>query len=253
MAYYRNLPDAVTQHNDYIVDIPTTKKDKFNHNDSLKLFGIEIGTLSVSLQLVICTSGFVFFKILQGYFQELIFATEGFTFGIYLTLFQMIVHIAIAYMELRFTKSGKGKLLSRSQRSRVTLLHYFTLSVLLLLGQSLANSSMNFINFPTKVIFRSSKLIPGINNFIFIHFCTTHHLFNVGYTDIDAPLHLKLRNYNSIAQHLSSFSSLTNHLKELHFYGMLFNIYTLLIIQFTDKSPQRVAFLWNTLLHLHLT
>jgi len=55
---------------------------------------------------------------------------------------------------------GEVKIARRPLQRTVPIMHYNLLALTLLLNVGLGNWSLNYINYPTKVIFRSSKLIP---------------------------------------------------------------------------------------------
>jgi adenosine 3'-phospho 5'-phosphosulfate transporter B3 len=84
--------------------------------------------------------------------QEAIMKTPGFTFGMMLGYMEVLGVTICSYLERKYIKREKGRNASISS--------YSFLTICLLTSSALSNLSLNFINFPTKVIFRSCKLIP---------------------------------------------------------------------------------------------
>ncbi len=84
--------------------------------------------------------------------------TEGFTFGVMLGWMEVLGVTLCSGMErssLPFIGNGEGR------RPRMApLVAYPPLTFCLLMSSSLASWSLNYINFPTKVVFRSCKLLP---------------------------------------------------------------------------------------------
>lgn len=84
--------------------------------------------------------------------QEAIMKTPGFKFGVMLAYFEVLGVTFFSYIERKFIAREKGM--------KSPIQSYFTLTMCLMTSSALSNLSLNFINFPTKVIFRSCKLIP---------------------------------------------------------------------------------------------
>jgi len=84
--------------------------------------------------------------------------TEGFTFGVMLGWMEVLgVTLCSGLERSSIPFIGNGE----SRRPRLAPWQaYPPLTVCLLLSSSLASWSLNYINFPTKVVFRSCKLLP---------------------------------------------------------------------------------------------
>lgn len=107
------------------------------------------------ISLALCV--FFFFGI-HNVLQEAMINTEGFTFGVMLGWMEVMGVTLCSWIErssLPLLGNGDG----RRPRS-APLLAYPPLTICLLLSSSLASWSLNYINFPTKVVFRSCKLLP---------------------------------------------------------------------------------------------
>jgi len=102
-------------------------------------------------QFIIMSSGVFFFYLLYGYYQELIFSVPGFTgYGWYLTLIQF------GY----YTIFGKIEMFLRSEERKVPLKTYSFLAITTVATMGFSNGSLDYLNYPTQVIFKSCKLIP---------------------------------------------------------------------------------------------
>lgn len=100
---------------------------------------------------------FLFFGI-HNVLQEAMINTEGFKFGVMLGWMEVLgVTLCSGIERSSIPFLGNGE--SRRPRS-APLIAYPPLTLCLLMSSSLASWSLNYINFPTKVVFRSCKLLP---------------------------------------------------------------------------------------------
>ncbi|ELR12745.1 UAA transporter family protein [Acanthamoeba castellanii str. Neff] len=119
---------------------------------ALSLLGIPVGHLPQFVQLLICVGGVFFFHICHGYLQEAIFKVPGYKYGLFLTLFELLAFMLFSVSSVNVF----------SNERRTPLRYYFILSLLLLLTTGLGNASLGYLNYPTKVILRSAKVIPAM-------------------------------------------------------------------------------------------
>lgn len=110
-------------------------------------------TYSTPIQFTILVSGvFVFFGI-HNYLQEAIIHVENFrTHGVMLGYFEVLGVTVCSYIERTFIVKERGM--------KAPISSYPLLTLCLMSSSALSNISLNYINFATKVVFRSSKLIP---------------------------------------------------------------------------------------------
>jgi len=102
-------------------------------------------------QFVILATGVFFFYFLYGYFQEIVFSLPGFSsYGWYLTLIQF------AY----YSVFGKIEMVLRRGKRKVPLKTYSVLALATVITMGFSNASLGYLNYPTQVIFESSKLLP---------------------------------------------------------------------------------------------
>eukprot|EP00494_Astrolonche_serrata_P028969 UN29236 len=94
---------------------------------------------------------FVFF-LSHNWLQEYILALEGFEYPSLLALFE-IYGLTTGLVIERYLTSGMPPATGNTK-------DYLFISILLLISSGTSNLSLSYVNFPTKVIFRSSKLLP---------------------------------------------------------------------------------------------
>jgi len=77
---------------------------------------------------------------------------EGFSYGVMLGYFEVVGVAVCSFVERTYIVKERGR--------KAPLSAYPLLTFCLLSSSALSNMSLNYINFPTKVVFRSCKLIP---------------------------------------------------------------------------------------------
>jgi len=111
-----------------------------------------IDSLPKSVQLVLLTVGmFVFFGA-HNLLQEAFIKLPGFEFGVMLGYMEVIGVSMGSYIERTYV--------AKETERKAPLSAYPLLSFCLLTSAGLSNMSLNYINFPTKVVFRSCKILP---------------------------------------------------------------------------------------------
>jgi adenosine 3'-phospho 5'-phosphosulfate transporter B3 len=94
---------------------------------------------------------FLFFGV-HNFLQEAIMHVDGFSYGVMLGYFEVTGVAICSYIERAYIVKEHGR--------KAPLSAYQLLTLCLLGSSALSNMSLNYINFPTKVVFRSCKLIP---------------------------------------------------------------------------------------------
>lgn len=90
---------------------------------------------------------------LHNYMQELIMSQPDFKFGAILAFLDVVGVTFFSGVE-RILRNDKPRIAPWSS--------YLTLCLFLCMSSSAANAALNYINYPTRVIFRSCKLVPTI-------------------------------------------------------------------------------------------
>ena len=126
-------------------------------NDAVKSFGQAIGLPSWAWQeggdgrfffLVFCI---IFFFGCHNYMQELIMNLPGFDVGIFLGYLEVL---GVAFF------SAAERKMSGDTARKAPWSAYGLLCTFLLISSATSNIALSYINYPTKVVFRSCKLIP---------------------------------------------------------------------------------------------
>lgn len=143
--------EALLESQDVSMGSPGLKKRQslgFLRNESVSLFE----RLSDHQKLMVLTFFmFIFFGI-HNILQEAIMKVPGFEYGVMLGYFEVLGVTICSFLERRYIAKETGRV--------APIKAYPVLTFCLFASSSLSNLSLNFINFPTKVVFRSCKLIP---------------------------------------------------------------------------------------------
>jgi len=126
---------------------------KLNNNSQVKNENHDwLDSLPRSMQLIILTLGMCVFFGVHNLLQEAIMKLPNFTFGVMLGYMEVLGVTVGSYLERTFFTVETDR--------KAPLKAYPLLTLCLLSSSSLSNMSLNYINFPTKVVFRSCKLLP---------------------------------------------------------------------------------------------
>jgi len=118
-------------------------------------------SMAKAKQLAVLSGGVFLFFGVHNLLQEAIMNIQGFEFGVMLGFFEVLGVAIGSYLERNIVVGERGNVAPLSA--------YPLLTVCLLASSSLSNLSLNYINFPTKVVFRSCKLIPTMVLASFLH------------------------------------------------------------------------------------
>lgn len=121
------------------------KSMKGNHGD-------QFDKMPKSLQLIILTVGMFIFFGTHNVLQEAIMKLPDFKYGVMLGYMEVVGVTLGSYIERKYVAKETDR--------KAPLTAYPLLTLCLLTSSGLSNMSLNYINFPTKVVFRSCKLVP---------------------------------------------------------------------------------------------
>jgi len=99
--------------------------------------------------LLVC--GILFFFGCHNYMQELIMSLPGFKVGVFLGYLEVLGVAICSYIE----RVWSGETTRKAHWSQ-----YVMLCLCLLVSSATSNIALQYINYPTKVVFRSCKLVP---------------------------------------------------------------------------------------------
>jgi len=127
-------------------------KDSDEINDSNHNHHHWFEKLSSPVQFSVFAAGVFLFFGIHNFLQEAIMAIPGFQFGVMLGYLEVLGVTICSFFERRY--------IAKETQRIAPLSAYPLLTFCLLSSSSLSNLALNYINFPTKVVFRSCKLIP---------------------------------------------------------------------------------------------
>jgi adenosine 3'-phospho 5'-phosphosulfate transporter B3 len=137
---------------------PSSRNNGVSANNLGAILSNKLDALPRSVQFVIMALFVFLFFGIHNVLQEAMINTEGFKFGVMLGWMEVLgVTLCSGIERSSIPFLGNGE--SRRPRS-APLIAYPPLTLCLLMSSSLASWSLNYINFPTKVVFRSCKLLP---------------------------------------------------------------------------------------------
>jgi len=113
-----------------------------------------LDSLPVTHQLLILSLAMFTFFGVHNILQEAISTLPGFSYGVMLGYMEVIGVTTCSFLERTFNSSEKDA------RRAAPLKAYLFLTTCLISSSACSTAALNYINFPTKVIFRSCKLIP---------------------------------------------------------------------------------------------
>jgi adenosine 3'-phospho 5'-phosphosulfate transporter B3 len=121
--------------------------------EQIYLFGVLLSCYSYEIQLAICSSVLFFCFITFSYIQELVLSEQDFPFPWFVTLLQFVFYAVFAAVH-RFVA---GEPILEKQGS---WLSYAVLCGTFVLARGPGNLCLKYIDFTTKILFQSSKVIP---------------------------------------------------------------------------------------------
>lgn len=109
-------------------------------------------SLSDPQQFALLSLGMFLFFGAHNVLQEAIMKVPGFSYGVMLGYLEVLGVTVCSFLERTYVAKEKGRVAPLSS--------YPLLTLCLLVSSGMSNMSLNYINFPTKVVFRSCKLLP---------------------------------------------------------------------------------------------
>jgi len=130
--------------------MPQDDEDDVPQKDEMNVLCFSLATLPEQLRLPIVAGGALLSAILFAWLQEMVFYIPGFKFGGFMALLTSLTFCLWAAIELKFQGwERKGEMKD-----------YLILSFCTAGGIYFTNKSLQYINYPMRVMFKSSKLIP---------------------------------------------------------------------------------------------
>lgn len=121
-----------------------------------KLWGIDIGAMSQKHLAMLLCGGALISAVVFTYLQEKIFTMPGFHFGGFVALMTSLTYCVCAGLDAYFfLDGGIGGFLKKATYKDFIILSLFPAG-----GMYLTNWSLNYLNYPTRIMFKSSKVVP---------------------------------------------------------------------------------------------
>ena len=121
------------------------------HGAGMVVLGYDISRWPSNQQFALLAGGHLVAALTFALLQEKVFLVPGFKFPGFMTLLTSMTYAALAFAERWLTNDAarKGK-----------VVEYFILAVSTFGGMYFTNWSLSYINYPTRIMFKSGKVIP---------------------------------------------------------------------------------------------
>lgn len=126
--------------------------------DAVVFLCVDISDWPKTAQLAILSAGVFIFFLLNGVFEEFTFKKlpEKFTFGWTLTFFELVSFSGFALLQRLGQPSGDGR---GATGHNAALSRHLAVAVAMTASRGLTNVSLEYLAYPTQVIFKSTKLL----------------------------------------------------------------------------------------------
>jgi len=120
--------------------------------ETFEVLGLELGYLTKEHQFLVCAGGVMIFLLLYGYLQEeIVIEVFDRRYGIFVSFLQFGGYTVFCYLQ---------RLIKKADSRKVPLQYYFLLASMAAIIQVLTNLAMQTLNYPVKVLFKSSRIVP---------------------------------------------------------------------------------------------
>lgn len=117
----------------------------------LLLFGQDLSSIEEKNLFIFLSFGTLFSSLGFAYLQEKVFLVEDFEYHSFVTLLTLIAYVCAAFAE---------RVMSKDMLRKAPIIDYLQLSLFTMGGMYFTNWSLTYLNYPTRVMFKSSKVIP---------------------------------------------------------------------------------------------
>ena len=119
----------------------------------LSVLGFDLTPFPGWSQFFICVGGVFTCGVTHDFVQELVFRHDDFDFGWFMTLWELLIFVAAAWLQLAWDNRSY-------EIQRIQWREYVNLTIVLAATQGSGSVALSYVNFPVKVVMKSSKLIP---------------------------------------------------------------------------------------------
>jgi len=145
-----DVENAVTESTNTDNDAKSSLATKAAAGDEQHIFK----SLSPTTQFTLLAVSMIILFSIHNVLQEAIMKLPNFKYGVMLGYMEVLGVTVCSFLERRYMTKETGHVAPLSQ--------YTLLTACLLASSALSSTSLNYINFPTKVVFRSCKLLPAM-------------------------------------------------------------------------------------------
>jgi adenosine 3'-phospho 5'-phosphosulfate transporter B3 len=174
------------------------------YSDQITLFSINVSRMSGSQRVCFIVGGIFLWYIITGGLQEYMFySLPGFHFGLFTTFVQYLIY---SFASVIMNRSNVASLYA--PRSVNALILLVLLSAFSVSGIALANVSLGYVTYPTKVMFKSCKLLAVMLFSVVVYrrkFAALEYVAAMLLTAGLATMSLDKAAFNGSAQQSSSF------------------------------------------------
>jgi adenosine 3'-phospho 5'-phosphosulfate transporter B3 len=119
----------------------------------MSVLGIDLSGTRAWVQLGACVAGVFACGVTHDFVQELVFRYDAFDFGWFMTLWELLIFVGAAWLQLAHE--------DRSHEIRaIRWREFVSLTIVLAITQGSGSVALSYVNFPVKVVMKSCKLIP---------------------------------------------------------------------------------------------
>ena len=132
---------------------PDASSTPLVHKPNYNMSSVAKGEWKPYLRFSLLVSGILFFFGIHNYMQEYIMSMPGYKIGVFLGFLEVFGVTVCTHVERE---------IDGEKTRKASWLSYIGLCVCLVVSSATSNIALAYINYPTKVVFRSCKLIPTI-------------------------------------------------------------------------------------------
>lgn len=140
-----------------------------SNNDPIMFLCIDLNRYNSNTRFVLLSIGTVFFFLANSYVEEYLFSLlPGFKYGWFMTLVELICFACIAMLERKLLPNDKDVNTNGIFSHNASLRQHFYVGAFMTLSRGLTNQSLQYLSYPTQVIFKSAKLLTVMIGAVFL-------------------------------------------------------------------------------------
>ena len=126
--------------------------------DQIMFLCINLSRYTPNTRFILLSIGTIFFFLVNSYVEEYMYsALPGWRFGLFMTLIELICFSMIAIIERKLLPTADD--IDGVLSHKAALKQHFYVGALMTWSRGLTNVSLEYLSYPTQVIFKSAKLL----------------------------------------------------------------------------------------------